>query len=121
MKIKSFKLFENEEVAKTKSYGANQHMEFCEEVSKWSDEMELPVRWCLYGHPKASSEEGYNKIFTPEQAKRFWDMYVKGDKKMTIVEMGDKLIGILHSGDQVEMAFDNMDMPFDKAEAKKLI
>ena len=48
-----------------------------------------------------------------DTAKRYWDMYVKPEKQFSIVEVDGKLIGVLHTGDMVEMAYDNMDREFD--------
>ena len=121
MKIKSFQLFENETSIKSKSFTNTQFNEFCDEVSKWSDEHESPVHWCLYGHPKASSEGGYNKAWTKEGAKKYWDMYVKSGKTFTLVEMDKSLVGVLHTGDNIEMAFDEMDNKVDQSKLKDLI
>jgi len=48
-----------------------------------------------------------------DAAKRYWDLYVKPGKQFSIVEVDGKLIGVVHSGDMVEMAYDNMDRKFD--------
>jgi hypothetical protein len=122
MKIKSFKVFENEEMVKTsQSFTSSQHKDFCEACYNWSEENKQPIAWCLYGSPKSSPNDGYNTVWKMDSAKKFWDMYVKGDKTFTIAEADGKLIGILHKGDQVEMAFDNNDFKFDLNKAKELI
>lgn len=119
MKIKSFKLFENEEVKSSQSFTSSQFDDFCEAVHAWSETAKQPVHWCLYGSPKVST--GYSKGWTKDSAKKFWNEFVKGDKTFTIAEADDKLVGVLHQGDKVEMAFDNFDKQFDLNKAKELI
>ena len=124
MKIKNFaQLFESETNTTSKSFTNNQFNEFCEEVSKWSEEHESPVRWCLYAHPKALGESGFNRarVWNKESAKKYWDMYVKGDKTFTLVEMGNSLVGVLHTDGNIELAFDEMDIAVDKSKIKDLI
>jgi len=121
MKIKSFnQLFENESVAKSKSFSNAQFDEFCDEVSKWIKEHQQNVIWCLYGDPKAT-QTGYNTAYGKDSAKKYWDSYVKGNKTFTLVEMGDSLVGVLHTDGNIELAFDNADKPVDKSKLKDLI
>lgn len=42
-------------------------------------------------------------------AKRYWDQYVKDDKKMSLVEMGDSLFAVLHDDNQIIMAYNHED------------
>lgn len=116
MKILRFKVFENEGNTKSKSYSADQFDQFCDDVTKWCDENETRCLWCLFGY---TGTEGFG--IKKEQAKRFWDSYVKGDKQFTTCELDDKLIGILHKDDNIEMAFDHMDYPVNKSELKDCI
>jgi len=156
------------------TFGPEDHLEFCKQVEKWSEETGQPVRWSLYTGPSVTSDRdtsggggfgGYMRDMTKSQfkphplsgdgkrlsqgithnmtkntereatlimrqartaiaknnhkqidldtAKRYWDLYVKPGKQFSIVEVDGKLIGVLHTGDQVEMAYDNMDLQFD--------
>jgi len=63
-------------------------------------ENKKPVLWSL------SKDNG-------NQSKMYWDAYVKDEREMTLVEMGDKLIAVLHEGGNIIMAMDNMDKPID--------
>ena len=56
-----------------------------------------------------------------EKAKRYWDNYVKDGRKATLVEMGDKLVLVLHKGENIEMAFNNNDEKVDISSVKDLI
>ena len=56
-----------------------------------------------------------------DSAKRYWDLYVKPGKQFSIVEVDGKLIGVLHSDDMIEMAFDNMDIKFDLSRAAEAL
>ena len=56
-----------------------------------------------------------------EKAKRYWDKYVKDGRKATLVEMGDKLVLVLHKGENIEMAFNNNDEKVDLSSVKDLI
>lgn len=56
-----------------------------------------------------------------EKAKRYWDNYVKDGRKATLVEMGDKLVLVLHKGENIEMAFNNNDEKVDPSMVKDLI
>jgi hypothetical protein len=51
----------------------------------------------------------------------YWDMYVKPGTQFSIVEVDGKLIGVLHTGDMVKMAFDNMDIKFDLSRAAEAL
>jgi len=69
-------------------------------VHQWSKEHRQPVLWSLsVGHD--------------EKTKSYWDAYVKDEREMTLVEMGDKLIAVLHEDGNIIMAMDNMDKPID--------
>jgi hypothetical protein len=120
MKIKNFSLFESEATTKSKSFTADQFDNFCEEVSKWSKENDQKVIWCIYGDPKPSTV-GYNSVWKKESAKQFWSKFVTGNKQFTLVEMPDSLVGVLHTDDNIEMAYDNLDRPVDKSKLKDLI
>jgi hypothetical protein len=65
--------------------------------------------------------EPLNNDDSMERAKRFWDQYVKDGKQVTLVEMGDKLVMALIKGENIEMAFDNMDSKVDPSMIKDLI
>jgi hypothetical protein len=117
MKIKSFKLFENTENPQM-SFTVDQFDAFCEAVSKWEETGEK-VFWAIYLNP--NKQEGYNSLRTKDTAKKYWEMYLRGGKTFTLAELGDSLVGILHKGDQVEMAYDNLDNRIDESSAKTLL
>lgn len=149
-KSKKFKVnesFYNEPM----TFGPEDHLEFCEQVAKWSNETKQPVHWSLYADPSVSSEPYMRDIrksgYTPhpmssdgrrlsqgithamtksgahtvDKAKTYWDSYIKPGKQFSIVELDGKLIGVLHSDDMVEKAFDNMDMKFDLSKAAEAL
>jgi hypothetical protein len=133
------------------TFGSEDHLEFCEQVAKWSKETEQPVHWPFYANPSVSSEPYMRDIkkseYTPhpmssdgrklsqgitqtmtkssahtvDKAKTYWNMYVKSGKQFSIVEVDGKLIGVVHSGDMIEMAFDNMDRKFDLSRAAEAL
>jgi len=110
------------------TFGSEDHLEFCEQVAKWSKETEQPVHWPFYANPSVSSEPYMRDIkkseYTPhpmssdgrklsqgitqtmtkssahtvDKAKTYWNMYVKSGKQFSIVEVDGKLIGVIHSG-----------------------
>jgi DNA polymerase III gamma/tau subunit len=136
---------------KPMTFESEDHLEFCEQVAKWSKETEQPVHWNLYADPSVSSEpymrdikkseytphpmssdgrklsQGINQTMTKnsahtvDKAKTYWNMYVKPGKQFSIVEVDGKLIGVVHSGDMIEMAFDNMDRKFDLSRAAEAL
>jgi hypothetical protein len=48
-------------------------------------------------------------------------MTVNGDAQFTVCELGDKLIGILHTGDDIDMAWDNTDRRVDATDVQHCI
>lgn len=116
MKILRFKLFEEVD-SKSKTYSADQFDQFCDDVLNWCEENDTKCMWCLFGYPDNSEGFGWKK----KDSKRFWDMYVKGDKQFTTCEMDDTLIGILHTDDKIEMAFDNMDNKINPSDVQDCI
>jgi len=130
--FKSFKIYESEETEfSPQSFTSNQFDEFCDAVHAWTEKTKQPISWCLYSKPRPSTEDGLNKAYTKDLAKRFWDMYVRGDKSFTIVPIidfslsdspsKDGLIGIIHIGDKIESATDNMDRKYDLNKAQELL
>lgn len=133
------------------TFGSEEHLEFCEQVAKWSNETEQPVHWSLYADPSVSSDpymrdmtksaykphplsgdgkrlsQGITHVMTKsnahtvDKAKTYWDSYIKPGKQFSIVELDGKLIGVIHSNDMVENAFDNMDMKFDLSRAAEAL
>ena len=115
MKIKSFKLFENEMPEdmismpdggqydkKTvypelgpDSYYPEDFMAFVGTVQNWSKEHGQPVLWSI------------------AVEKKYWDAYVKDEREITLIEMEDKLIAVLHENGEIIMALDNRDKPVD--------
>ena len=123
MRLKKFNNFLNEEVTfqnpngkmiATHTFGPEEHIDFCKTVSEWitgpKNKNQKPVMWCLYGSPD-SNEQSFGLGI--KRSETFWKQYVNGNKKFTVVEMDDKLIGVLHENDKVLMAFDEMDVKVD--------
>ena len=118
--VKLFERFTNEEVSfqnpngkmvATHTFGSEEHLDFCEEVSAWIKRNKKSVLWCLYAKPDMSSEETFGLRYN--QAEGFWKMYVKGNKRFTLVEMDGRLIGVIHENGKIEKAFDEMDVKVD--------
>jgi hypothetical protein len=116
--VKLFENFTNEEVSfqnpngnmvSTHTFGPEEHGDFCLTVSECIEKNNKPVAWCLYSNP--SNQTGFG--LTIQRAETFWKQYVNGEKKFTVVEMDDKLIGVLHEGDKILMAFDEKDFKVD--------
>ena len=118
MRIKPFKLFENTQNPQM-SFTVDQFDAFCEAVSQWEKKTGQKVIWSLYGNP--NRQDGYNSLWTKDNAKKYWETYLRGGKTFTLAELGDSLVGILHKGDQVEMAYDNLDNRVDERSAKTLL
>jgi hypothetical protein len=97
----------NGKMVATHTFGPEEHGDFCKTVKEWIDKNEKPVMWCLYGNPETSGE---SFGFGIQKAEPFWKQYVSGSKRFTLVEMDDKLIGVLHENDKILMAFDEMDV-----------
>ena len=112
MKLKTFKLFENEDMvrmsdggeypAKTvypelgpDTYYSDDYLAFVETVKEWSMNHNQRVMW----------EIAYKKMY--------WDSFVKGERELTLIEMGDKLISVLHEDGKIIFAIDNEDRPVD--------
>ena len=112
MRLKTFRLFENEDMvrmpdggdypAKTvypelgpDTYYPEDFEAFVGAVKEWSMENNQRVMW----------EIAYKKMY--------WDSFVKDDREMTLIEMGDKLIAVLHEDGKIIMAYDNDDKPVD--------
>ena len=100
MQILRFKTFESVN-SKSNTYSADQFGQFCEDVTKWCDENKTTCQWAFY--------EGRNSV-----GEKFWNLYMKGGKQFTTYVLDGKLIGVLHTGDKIEMAFDNTNKPVDK-------
>ena len=120
MRLKTFRLFENdmpEDMVRMQdggmydkktvypelgpdTYYPDDFAAFVGAVHQWSKEHGQPVLWSL-----SKSDD--------ERTKIYWDAYVKGDREMTLIEMEDKLIAVLHEGGNIIMALDNQDKPVD--------
>jgi len=119
--VKLFENFTNEEVSyqnpngkmiATHTFGADEHLDFCETVSEWIEKNKKPVLWCLYAKPtEGDNEESFG--LGVKQAETFWKMYVNGDKRFSLVEMDGRLIGVLHGNGTIEKAFDEADVKVD--------
>jgi len=82
------------------TYYPDDFVAFVGAAHQWSKEHGQPVMWSL-----SKSDD--------ERTKMYWDAYVKGEREMTLIEMGDKLIAVLHEDGNIIMALDNMDKPVD--------
>ena len=102
----------------THTFGPEEHDDFCLTVSEWVEKNKKSVSWCLYSKPNVNGE---SFGLTTDLSNKFWDKYVNGEKKFTVVEMDDKLIGVLHEGGKVLMAFDEMDVKVDPNVLKGLV
>ena len=120
MKIKNFRLFENEmpeDMIRMQdggmydkktvypelgpdTYYPDDFLAFVGAVNQWSKEHRQPVMWSL-----SKSDD--------ERTKMYWDAYVKDEREMVLIEMEDKLIAVLHEDGNIIMAMDNMDKPVD--------
>ena len=120
MRLKTFRLFENdmpEDMVRMQdggmydkktvysdlgpdTYYPDDFAAFVGAVHQWSKEHGQPVLWSL------CKDNG-------NQSKMYWDAYVKGEREMTLIEMEDKLIAVLHEDGNIIMALDNMDKPVD--------
>ena len=124
--LKIFENFTNEEVTfqnpngkmiATHTFGPEEHLDFCKTVSEWIENNDKPVMWCLYGDPNTNNQSfglGINGSET------FWKKYVSGDKKFSLIEMDDKLIGVLHENGKILMAYDQMDRKVDPSQLSGL-
>ena len=104
--VKTFKTFESSYTSK--SYTSDQFDQFYADVKSWCDENNSTCHWSVYD----------NGV---ESAKRNWNMVVNGDAQFTVCELSDQLIGILHTGDKIDMAWDNTDRKLDAANVQELI
>ena len=119
MRLKTFRLFENDMPEDMVTMGGRDYPKetvfpelgpdtyypddfaaFVGAVHQWSKENGQPVMWSL------CKDNG-------NQSKMYWDAYVKGEREMTLIEMEDKLIAVLHEDGNIIMALDNMDKPVD--------
>lgn len=116
--VKLFENFTNEEVSfqnpngkmvSTHTFGQEEHGDFCLTVSEWIEKNNKPVAWCIYSNP--SNKIGFG--LDAQKSEAFWKNFVNDEKKFSLVEMDDKLIGILHEGDKILMAFDEKDVKVD--------
>jgi hypothetical protein len=129
MRLKTFRLFENdmpEDMVRMQdggmydkktvypelgpdTYYADDFLAFSGAVKAWMDKTGQKVMWSLIPFGYSDSENPTNNL----KAKSLWDMYVKGEREMTLIEMEDKLVAVLHEGGNIIMAMDNMDKPVD--------
>lgn len=122
MRVKSFKIFEMDSVRmpdgnnypiesvygsekEDNMYFPEEFLAFTEQVKKWKMENNKQIMWSLF--PKSDNPTDLTS------ANRYWDMYVKGDREMHLVEMGDKLVAVLSKDGEVLFAFDNEDKVVD--------
>ncbi len=124
--VKLFENFTNEEVSfqnpngkmvSTHTFAQEEHGDFCLTVSEWIEKNNKPVAWCIYSNP--SNKIGFG--LDAQKSEAFWKNFVNGEKKFSLVEMDDKLIGILHEGDKVLMAFDEKDVKVDPSTLNGLV
>ena len=120
--LKIFENFTNEEVRfqnpngkmiATHTFRPEEHLDFCKTVFDWIKNHNKPVMWCLYGDPNTNSQSFGLGI---KKAEEFWKNWVSGDKKFSLVEMDDKLIGVLHENGKILMAYDEMDKKVDPSQ-----
>jgi hypothetical protein len=135
--LKKFKLFENDsfntaDMNVIGTYGPDEHEEFCEAAHEWNKKTGIGNNWSLWAlppswikdqservkerklkrgitnpNPKFSMDSDYWDLL--ERARRYWNMYVKDDKKMSLVEMGDSLFAVLHDDNEINMAYNHED------------
>lgn len=108
--VKISKSGNNSVFSEPMSFGPEEHLEFCQEVEKWNDQNMGTVRWSLWSRPSEL-----------KKSETYWNQYIKGDRQMTIFEMDDKLISVIHSGNRIDYAFDNDDRPVDKLKVKQAL
>ena len=124
MRLKTFKLFENEDMVKMQggeypketvypelgpdTYYKDDYLAFVGAVEEWMKRTGGRIMWALtpfgYSERNATNEKS---------AKVLWDNFVKGDREMTLIEMEDKLIAVLHEDGKIIFALDNEDRPVD--------
>ena len=127
--INSFKLYNlksiNENLSDTTmSYGPGdeEHRRFCQDASEWSEKTGKNIVWCFYINPnhinrvEAAKEKGFSigGGYDIKRVQGFWNLYVKGDSTLEVVEVGDKLVAYIKTGENISHGpFDNIDLPFD--------
>ena len=129
MKIKSFRKFENQNLpedtvrmsdggeypAKTvyselgpDTYYKDDYLAFVGAVEDWMKRTGGRIMWALtpfgYSQRNATNEN---------KSKVIWDSLVTDDREMTLIEMEDKLIAVLHEDGKIIFALDNEDRPVD--------
>ena len=121
MRLKTFRLFENEDMVRMggkeypketvypelgpDTYYSDDYMAFVGAVEQWMKESGSKVMWALTPFGYSSRNDNASKVI--------WDSFVKGDREMTLIEMEDKLIAVLHEDGKIIFALDNEDRPVD--------
>ena len=127
MRLKTFRLFENDMPEDMVTMGgrdypketvfpelgpdtyySDDYMAFVGAVEQWMKESGSRVMWAL-------TPFGYSQrnVTNENTSKVIWDSFVTGDREMTLIEMEDKLIAVLHEDGKIIFAFDNEDKPVD--------
>lgn len=128
MRLKTFRLFENdmpEDMVRMQdggmynkktvypelgpdTYYPDDYMAFVGAVEQWMKESGSRVMWAL-------TPFGYSQrnLTNENTSKVIWDSFVTGDREMTLIEMEDKLVAVLHEDGKIIFAFDNEDKPVD--------
>ena len=133
MRFKTFNLFENEDMVRMPdggeypketvyselgpdTYYKDDYLAFVESVREWMEKTGGRIMWAL-------TPFGYSQrnVSNENAAKVIWDSFVKDDREMTLIEMEDKLIAVLHEDGKIIMAFDNEDRPVDFENIKNKI
>ena len=124
MRLKTFRLFENEDMVTMggkdypketvypelgpDTYYSDVYLAFVGAVEEWMKRTGGRIMWAL-------TPFGYSQRNTTNEksAKVLWDNFVKGDREMTLIEMDHKLVAVLHEDGKIIFALDNEDRPVD--------
>lgn len=113
VKILKYRLFEDESSQVT--FTSAQFDDFCKWVKGWQDKTKQTVVWSFY----STSDEGYSN--KKADALRNWNVFVPTDKVFTLVEMDDKLVGVIRKDKEIVSAYDNMNQKVENTQVQPLI
>ena len=107
--------------------GEEEHKRFCQDAFEWTEKTGKNIVWCFYIHPnhinrvEAAKQKGFSAGggYDIKRVQGFWNLYVKGESTLEVVEVGDKLVAYIKTGENISHGpFDNNDLPFDESMIK---
>lgn len=136
MRLKTFRLFENdipEDMVRMPdgknypiktvypdlgpdTYYKEDYLAFVGAVEEWMKSTGGRIMWAL-------TPFGYSQRNTTNEnkAKVIWDSFVTDDREMTLIEMENKLVAVLHEDGKIILALDNESRPVDFEMVKNMI